>query len=74
MEISICDGALKSRLARGKAFYCDMAIPLGDQRVEFAHHLEGGPYVCSVWLGREVECAFFFSQGGRAWVHDRTSR
>lgn len=58
MEISICDGALKSRLARGKAFYCDFAIPLGDQRVEFAHNLEGGPYVCLVWFGRDVECFF----------------
>lgn len=61
MEISICDGALKSRLARGKAFYCDMAIPLGDQRVEFAHHLEGGLYVCLVWFGRDV--FFFFFKG-----------
>lgn len=52
MEISICDRALKSRLAGGKAFYCDMAIPLGDQRVEFAHHLEGGAVCLLILLGK----------------------
>lgn len=66
MEISICDGALESRLGGGKAFYCDMTIPLGDQRVEFAHHLEGSLLFAysgwkEKWIVNIVLC--FFPKG-----------
>lgn len=77
MEISICDGALESRLGGGKAFYCDMTIPLGDQRVEFAHHLEGSLlFAYSGWEEKWIVniVLYFFPQGGRVWVHNRTSR
>lgn len=68
MEISICDGGLESRLRGGKAFYCDMTIPLGEQRVEFAHHLEGSLLFAysgwkEKWIVNIVLC--FFSPRGQ---------